>query len=78
MKKVKVNEVRENLAKYLSEAEKGEEIIITRHAKPVARLIAVSAGDSGFPDLTDHRKSIKLRGKPISESITELRDEERY
>lgn len=78
MKKVKVNEVREHLAKYLSEAEKGEEIIITRHAKPVARLIAVSTGESGFPDLTEYRKSIKLQGKPVSESIIEFRDEERY
>lgn len=39
MKKVPVNKVREHLAKYLTEAERGEEVVITRHNKPVAKLV---------------------------------------
>lgn len=78
MKKVQVNEVREKLAKYLAEAEKGEEIIITKHSKPVARLMPVESKRLEFPDLTEFRKKISLKGKPMSEEVSEMRREERY
>lgn len=80
MKKVQVNEVRESLAKYLSEAEQGEEIVITRHSKPVARLIAYEEKEkTGFPDLTEFRKSLKVKGKPMSEVVIDMRrNEERF
>lgn len=78
MKKVKVNEVREHLAKYLTEAEKGEEIVITRHSRPVARLMPVDFSEDTFPALSDHRKEIKTKGKSLSETVIELRKKERY
>jgi prevent-host-death family protein len=78
MKKVKVNEVREHLAKYLSDAEKGEEIIITKHSRPIARLGPLEPSDSEFPDLSEHRKSIKLKNQPLSKTVLEQRNEERY
>lgn len=78
MKKVKVNEVREHLAKYLSYAEKGVEIIITKHSRPIAKLGPLEPSASEFPDLSEHRKSIKLKNLPLSEIIVEHRDEEIY
>ncbi len=78
MKKVKVNEVREHLAKYLSDAEKGEEIIITKHSRPIARLVPLEAPTSGFPDLTKHRNSVKIKNQPLSETVIEQRSHERY
>ena len=78
MKKVQVNEVREKLAKYLSEAEQGEEIIITKHSKPIARLLPVENKKSEFPDLTKFREKITVKGKPMSENVTEMRKEERF
>ena len=77
MKKVQVNKIREHLAKYLAEAEQGEEIVITRHSKPVARLLPVDYGKPVFPDLEEFRKKIKVSGKPMSEEIVELRKLER-
>lgn len=78
MKKVQVNEVRESLAKYLAEAEQGEEIVITRHSKPVARLIAYEEKEKpGFPDLTEFRKSLKVKGSML-ETLLEMRREARY
>lgn len=77
MKKVQVNEVREHLAKYLSEAEKGEEIIITKHNRPIARLMPVQSGKTGFPDLSKHRKKMNVRGKPVSKEVIDSRKEER-
>jgi len=78
MKKVQVNKVREKLAKYLSEAERGEEIIITKHSKPIARLMPVESKKSESPDLKEFREKIKRKGKPMSEEIREMRKEERY
>lgn len=78
MKKVQVNEVREKLAKYLAEAEQGEEIIITKHSKPIARLMPMESKKSEFPDLTEFREKIQVKGKPMSEEVSEMRREERY
>lgn len=78
MKKVQVNKVREHLAKYLAEAEMGEEIIITKHNRPVARLIPVRREKPEFPDLGEHRDKLKIRGKPVSREIIDSRKDERY
>lgn len=78
MKKVQVNEVREKLAKYLSEAEQGEEIIITKHSRPVARLVPIESKNTGFPDLSEFREKMTVKGKPMSEEVAKLRKEERY
>ena len=78
MKKVQVNEVREKLAKYLSQAEQGEEIIITKHSKPIAKLMPVESKRSEFPDLSEFREKIAVRGKSMSEEVSEMRREERY
>jgi len=47
MKKVPVNEVKDDLSRYLHEAEK-EEIIITRHGKPAGVLIGFASEDEWF------------------------------
>ncbi|MGF1670639.1 MAG: type II toxin-antitoxin system Phd/YefM family antitoxin [Balneolaceae bacterium] len=78
MKKVQVNDVSEHLAIYLSEAERGEEIIITKHSHPIARLIPVKKRIPEIPDLSDHRKSIKVKGKPLSQTVIETRKKERF
>ena len=47
MKKVPVNEVKDDLSRYLHEAEK-EEIVITRHGKPAGVLIGFASEDEWF------------------------------
>lgn len=78
MKKVKVNEMREPLAEYLSDAEKGEEIVITKHSRPAARLVPLEPSSPAFPDLNDHRKSINVKNSPLSKTVIDQRKEERY
>ena len=46
MKKVPVNEVKDDLSRYLHEAEKEE--IITRHGKPAGVLIGFASEDEWF------------------------------
>jgi prevent-host-death family protein len=47
MKKVPVNEVKDDLSRYLREAEE-EEIVITRHGKPAGVLIGFASEDDWF------------------------------
>lgn len=50
MKKMTAEEARRNFADLLSEVRfKGEEILITRHGKPIAKLVPVDADES--PDV---------------------------
>ncbi|MEO7853863.1 MAG: type II toxin-antitoxin system prevent-host-death family antitoxin [Rubrivivax sp.] len=41
MHKPNIHEVRENLAEYLVAAQRGEEVLICRRNRPVARLVAL-------------------------------------
>ena len=47
MKKVPVNELKDDLSRYLHEAEK-EEIVITRHGKAAGVLIGFASEDEWF------------------------------
>jgi prevent-host-death family protein len=78
MKKAQVHEVREELAKYITEAEQGEEIIITKHKKPVARLVAYEEEKPAFPDMKEFREQFVMKGKPLSNTVVEMRNEERF
>jgi len=47
MKKVPLSEVKDDLSKFLRQAEK-EEVVITRHGKPAGVLIGFDAEDAWF------------------------------
>lgn len=78
MKKVPVNEVREQLAKYLTEAERGEEVVITRHNKPIAKLVNYEEPKKPkFPDMEEFRNNLNVKGSVLS-TLLEMRKEERH
>jgi prevent-host-death family protein len=80
MEHVGIKEMRENLREYLDRAEAGEEIVVLRRGKEVARIVPPrrESEPERFPDLTEFRKSIKLRGESVSETIIRMRRETRY
>ena len=78
MTEVSVKDARANFRAWLGRAEAGEEIVITRRGKEVARLVPPRREPKRFPDLTEFRKSIELRGEPLSETVMRLRRESRY
>ena len=79
MHEVNAREARSRLSKLLTEAEHGEVISITRHGREVARLVPPEGAlGTGFPDLTEFRKSIKVRGEPTSKLIAQARRRARY
>jgi len=76
---VSMKEARKHLGDLVRAAERGESVVITRRGKEVARLVpAEQERPKGFPDLTEFRKSIKLKGKSLSETVIEMRREERF
>lgn len=78
MAQVTIREARSKLRALIERAEAGEEIVILRRGKQVARLIPPRREPRRFPDLTPFRASIALRGEPLSETVIRERRESRY
>ena len=57
---------------------KGEEIIITRRGKRIARISNLDDKPSPLKSLKQFRKMISVKGKPLSQAVIEQRNEERY
>lgn len=53
MKKVPLSEVKNDLSRYLREAEK-EEVVITRHGKPAGVLVGFESEDDWFDYRLEH------------------------
>lgn len=78
MHTVNAREARRRLSDLLSAAEHGGTISITRRGREVARLTPPEEpGVSRLPDLSEFRAAIKVKGKPLSETILDMRNEER-
>jgi prevent-host-death family protein len=65
MKTVGIFEAKTHLSTLLKRVEQGEEIIVTRHGKPVARLVPVGAVNrEGREDIVARLKSFR-KGRPV-------------
>ena len=79
MKEIGAFEAKNKLAHLLDLAEKGEEIIITRHGKQVARLLPVcrpfdrEAARQAVAEIRKMRKGMRLDDATIKELINEGR-----
>jgi prevent-host-death family protein len=74
---ISTREVRKNISKLIDKAEHGEEIVILRHGKPVARLSSVSAAPA-FTSRKAFRQTLPAAKIPSSQLVRINRDEERY
>ena len=75
---VNVKEARTKISSLLDRTQKGEEVVIVRRGKRVARLVAVGDTDKRLPDLSTFRNSISLKGEALSGAVIQGRSEERY
>jgi len=78
MQQINVKELRSNLSSLLERVERGEEIIITRHGKKIARLISVRQPAATLPSLDEFRSTIKVTGEPLSKIVIAARKRERH
>ncbi len=72
MKHVGIRQARESLPELVHRAEAGEEIIITRQGKPVARLVSTPGAPKALPTLQEFRRSLGRVGTP---AVTLVREE---
>lgn len=77
MHEVNVREARRRLASLLDAVEAGDQVVITRRGKQVARLMPPEPPPRQFPDLSEFRKRITIRGESLHETLMRMRNEER-
>jgi prevent-host-death family protein len=75
---VNVKEARTKISSLLDRTERGEEVVIIRRGKRIARLVSVGDACKRLPDLRGFRNSILVKGKSLSATVIQGREEERY
>ena len=76
MRTAGVREARQNLSVLLDEVKKGREILITEHGRPVAKLVPPDPPrKKGIPNLAAFRRSMPIFDPPLSDSISEDRED---
>jgi prevent-host-death family protein len=75
---INAKEARAKLSSLLKKVEKGDEIVVVRRGRQVARLIPFQRKEKHLPQLREFRASIKIKGKPLSATISHSREEARY
>jgi prevent-host-death family protein len=73
MKQVGIKQARQELPGLIDRAEAGEEVIITRQGKPVAKLIAAPRTLKALPSLAQFRKGLKA-GTPAAQLLRDERN----
>ncbi len=75
---VNLKEARKRLGSLVRAAARGESVVITVRGKAAAHIVPIEPKPiKQVPDLTEFRNSIKLKGKPMSQTVIEMRGEER-
>jgi prevent-host-death family protein len=79
MHDMNVKETRKNFAKVLKSVAKGGSVVVTKRGTRVAKIVPVeAAGSRTLPDLSDFRRSIRVKGRAMSAVVIEQRKQERY
>lgn len=73
VKHIGIKQARQELPGLIDRAEAGEEVIITRQGKPVAKLIAAPKALKALPSLTEFRKGLKT-GTPAAQLLRDERN----
>ena len=78
MLKISVEEASRNLKALLEKVAQGEEIVLVEQEKAVARLVPPQTKEQWLDSLKKFRNSITVHGEPLSKTVIEARQEERY
>lgn len=72
---VTLTDAKARLSKLVSKAERGEETVITRRGKPVARIVPITSPRKAFRSLVDFRATLPRARKSNVEVIRNERNE---
>ena len=75
---ISAKEARARLSDLLKRAEKGEEVLLFRRGKKVARLVPAKKLQKTLPSLKEFRASIRIKGQPLSMAVVKDREKERF
>ena len=75
---INAKEARGKLSSLLRRVEHGDEVVVLRRGKQVARLVPFRRKEKHLPQLREFRASIRLKGKPLSTTVLQIREGERY
>lgn len=80
MTEVSVAEAKARLSELLDRVERGEELVITRRGKPVAKLSGVKRKlePIDWEEIDRIRESMPLQEESAGDFMRRMRDEERY
>ena len=78
MREISAKEARGKLSSLLKSVEIGEEVVILRRGKQVARLVPPLGIGRRLQSLKKFRASILIKGEPLSATVLHGRKEERY
>lgn len=77
MLEINVKEARSRFSQLLNKVEQGQDVLLTRRGKKIARLVS-PVQNSRLPSLKKFRQTIAAPGKGLSSVVQAARDEERY
>ena len=78
MIEINAKEARSKLSMLLKHVEEGDEVIILRRGKRVARLLPFQGEGRRLPTLKEFRASIRIKGDSLSAVVVHERKETRY
>ncbi len=78
MIEVNAKKARGQLSSLLKQVEEGEEVIISRNGKRIARMVSLIESPKRLPSLNDFRAKVRINGEPLSGIVVQSRKEERY
>lgn len=75
---ISAKEARAKLSDLLKKVENGEEVLLFRRGKKVARIVPAQKQQRMLPFLGEFRASIRVKGKTLSATVVQSREEERF
>jgi prevent-host-death family protein len=77
MVQLNIKEARSHFSTILNQVEAGQEVVIMRRGKAVARIVPFNIKSQTLPDLQAFRASLHIIGEPMSKIVIQGRTEER-
>ncbi len=77
MREIGAKEARGRLSSLLKQVEAGDEVVVLRRGKKVARLVSFDKNGGHLPSLREFRSTIRIKGKPMSTTVLLGREEGR-
>jgi len=74
MKEATVGDIQKNFSRVLRSIRSGEQVLVTRRGKPVARIMPLDpVKEIAWPDF--FAETVRLKGRPASDEVLQGREE---